>query len=393
MSYQNEISTRFNKTTIAQLAYLKGGSAQQIFWDDQLPGFGVRVYPSGKKSYVIKYRLHGVQHQLTISSVELLSVDEARARAKRHFVQIMDKEDPLAAKRKTAVLFSELAKMYLERHCPTKKSASDDIHRINYYLLPVWKNRPVQSITRAEISTLHAKIGAMRDNGGKRGGRTVANRVREILHTMYERGKEWGLIEEALANPAKRITDFKETKRSRFLTAEEVQRLSVAISDEPSIHIQCALWLYLLTGLRKRELLQVKWSDVDLNAKTLRAPTKNGTIAYQPLSTAAIDVLARIPRKVDNPYVFPGWRKGRHLVNIRNPWVRIRASAGIEDVTIHDLRRTVGAWLAQSGCSLLLIGKVLNQTTEQATAVYAILVNRDAEKALEQHGEQMRKYM
>ena len=153
--------------------------------------------------------------------------------------------------------------------------------------------------------------------------------------------------------------------------------------------VRAALWLYLLTGVRKTELLKARWEDIDLVRCELRLPeTKAGRIHYVPLSPPAVALLERMPREEGNPYLLPSTKvPGHHLVNIEKPWRRVRKAAGVEDVRLHDLRRTVGSWLAQAGNSLPLIGRVLGHTNASTTQIYARLGDDPARKALEKHGQ------
>jgi integrase len=142
--------------------------------------------------------------------------------------------------------------------------------------------------------------------------------------------------------------------------------------------------------MRKSELLEAKWKDIDWDRKELRlADTKAGRIHYVPLSEPAIAVLRQIPRIEGNPYIIVGKKEGSHLVNIYKPWNRIRKSAGVDDVRLHDLRRTLGSWMAQSGNSLHLIGRVLNHSSQATTAVYARFAQDNVRDALESHGKKI----
>ena len=186
------------------------------------------------------------------------------------------------------------------------------------------------------------------------------------------------------------IDKFREQKRDRWVTAEELTRLAVAISQDRNLYARPALWLYLLTGVRKTELLRVRWEDIDFSRAELRLPdTKPGRTHHVPLSAPALALLDRLPRQEGNAYILPGLKPGQHLVNIEKPWRRVRKAAGIEDVRLHDLRRTVGSWLAQAGHSLPLIGRVLNHTNPATTAIYARLGDDPAREALEDHARRL----
>jgi len=193
-------------------------------------------------------------------------------------------------------------------------------------------------------------------------------------------------------NPASGVTKFKEKKRDRFVTPSELPKLIEAIQNESNQSAKYALWLYLLTGLRKEELLTAKWSDIvelGSNYQLRIEDTKNEKTHYLPLSDAAMEILNQIPRVEGNPYIIVGKNKGTHLININKPWRRVRLVAGIEDVRLHDLRRTVGSWLAQAGNSLHLIGRVLNHSNTSTTAIYARFGQDTVRNALDRHGDQI----
>jgi len=229
------------------------------------------------------------------------------------------------------------------------------------------------------VATLHSRIGKTAPY--------EANRVLALLSKMFELARRWGFVPEDQANPARDIDRFKEAKRDRWVTPEELPRLAQAINEEPNDSARSALWLYLLTGARKSELLNARWEDVDVSRAELRlTDTKAGRTHYIPLSAPALALLGQIPRLDGNPYILPGKREGAALVNIAKPWSRVRKAAGVEDVRLHDLRRTVGSWLAQAGNSLHLIGRVLNHSNQSTTAVYARFGEDHVRAALEQHG-------
>jgi integrase len=207
---------------------------------------------------------------------------------------------------------------------------------------------------------------------------------------MFELAELWGVVDEGTPNPTRKIQKFKEEKRDRWITPEELPRLMEAINQEPNEAAKYAIWLYLLTGLRKEKLLAAKWTDIDHGRKEIKIEdTKNGKTHYLPLSAAALALLEQIPQLPDNPHIITGRNDGAHLVNISKPWGRIRKAAGIEDVRIHDLRRTVGSWMAQAGNSLHLIGRVLSHSNTSTTAIYARFGQDSVRDALERYGQQI----
>lgn len=378
---------KLTKSVIDKTKY-DGDAVRQtrcIVWDEGLPGFGVRVYPGGAKAYVLSYRVKGRKRLMTIGGCGAMTIDEGRKRAKKHLVSVEDGGDPLDSKQTLAKAgtVADLAEVYLSRYAKVhKRSWRDDERRLAKYITKKWGNLKASAIKRADVATLHGSIG--KDHPYE------ANRNVELISKMFDLGEKWGFVPGGHSNPAKGIEHYAEHKRDRWVTPEELPAIATAIDKEANIYIRSAMWLYLLTGLRKTELLRAKWEDVDSTRNELRLPqTKAGRIHYVPLSGAAVTLLDQIPRVKANPHVLVGAKEGSHLVNINKAWKRIRDDAGVADVRLHDLRRTVGSWLAQAGNSLHLIGRVLNHSTQATTAVYARFAQDHVREALEAHGKKI----
>jgi integrase len=208
---------------------------------------------------------------------------------------------------------------------------------------------------------------------------------------MFQKARHWGFVAEGALNPVEGVDRFPEVKRRRFVSKDEMPKLAKAIDQEDNIFVRALIWLYLFTGLRKTELLSLRWSEVDLvRGMVSLEDTKAGRPHDLPLSSAAVWVLEQVPKVARNPHVFVGHRRGHHVVNVSKPWQRIRERAELLDVRLHDLRRTVGSWMAISGSSLPLIGSVLNHSNPQTTQVYARFSMDPVQEALERHGRQIR---
>ena len=361
------------------------GSSQDIRWDDQLPGFGVRLYSTGRKSFVLSYRAQGRKHIMTIGAYGPLTLDQARKKARKHLAEVIDGGDPLESRQKAArgatmaVLCNDFLKLYAKQR---KKTWREDQRRIDRHILPNWGRIKIKSIKRSEITSFHTKLGETSPY--------EANRILALLSKMFEMAKQWGYLEENAPNPAQKIEKFPEEERDRWLNQEELPRLVKASDRDPNDYVRAAMWMYLLTGLRRSELLQLKWSDIDPTRNEIKLlDTKAGRPHYVPLSLEAIKLLNTIPRWDGNPFIFPAAIKGKSLVNIGKPWGRIRKEANLEDVRLHDLRRTVGSWLAQSGKSLHLIGRVLGHSNASTTKIYARFAQDHVKSALEDHGKQI----
>lgn len=419
---------KLTKRLIDSFAYQGDNGKRDVRWDATLPGFGARIYPNGKKAFVLSYRVNGRKRFMTLGNYGVLTLNQARDLARRHLVGVIDGNDPLENRKKAAKgeTVKDLCAVYLEQHAKVhKKSWKEDERRIEQYILSIWGNLKVSNIKRADTAALHGKIGKNHPY--------EANRVLELISKMFSLARRWGFVDENAANPASDIDRFKEKKRDRWVKPDELPHLIKAIDQEKNLYAKAALWLYLLTGVRRSELLHSRWEDIDWEQRELRLPeTKAGRVHYVPLSEAALSLLRRLPKVDGNPYLLPGHIQGQHLVNIDKPWQRVRDRAtvkfwaahldapvsslvaeliaklgreptraevetaadfdlppGIGDVRLHDLRRTVGSWLAQAGNSLHLIGKVLNHSSTTTTAIYARFGQDQVRQALEDHSKRI----
>jgi len=378
---------KLTKSIIDELKYTGDAAKNEkcIVWADEPSGFGVRIYPSGKKAFVHSYYFQGRKQLKTIGKYGDITLSRAIEEARKDKVSLLDRKNPLDERRKALLgeTIRDLCNTYIEKYAPQKKTGAEDIRRINQHILPAWAAHKIKSITRKDVDALHAKIGAVAPY--------EANRTLSLLSKMFNLASgKFEMLEPGHPNPAQGIDKFPEVKRDRFVTGDEMPQLIEAIDNEQNQSARFALWLYLLTGLRKEELLAAKWSDIDSSRNELRIEdTKNGTNHHCPLSSAAVALLDTIPRVTGNPYIIVGKNEGAHLVNIDKAWGRVRKAAGVEDVRIHDLRRSVGSWLAQAGNSLHLIGRVLNHSSVTTTAIYARFQQNHLEEALERHGDKM----
>ena len=374
---------KLTKSQIDKFAYEKTANKPDIRWDSDLPNFGIRVYPSGKKSFVLSYRHSGRKHLMVIGQYGVFTLSEAKEIAKDVLGKLrIDKSDPLEDRYKhvKAETFDDLCHQYIKRYARShKKSWQEDERRIDKYLRPAWGTRKAYTIKRADVAKLHNNLGKIKPY--------EANRVLALISKIFSQARKWGIVKDNHINPTQDVEKFKEHKRDRWVTPQEMPKLAEAINSELNEYARYAIWLYLLTGARKSEILTAKWKDIDWNRMELKLrDTKSGRDHYIPLSSAAVNLLRKIPVLKDNPYIIVGAVSGRHLVNIDKAWRRIRAAASLNDVRLHDLRRTVGSMLVQSGSSLPLIGQILNHSNQATTKIYARFSNKEPRKALENHG-------
>ena len=236
--------------------------------------------------------------------------------------------------------------------------------------------KKLSKITKADIQKLHADMG--------KNHKVEANRLIALLSIMFNKAIEFGLWDKL--NPAFNIKKFREKSRDRFLQSEELPRFFSALAQESNETIRDYILLAILTGARRSNLLAMKWDEVSWERAEWRIPTtKNDDPQIVTLSKEALTILKHRKFAITNRYVFPGNGKCEHLVEPKKGWTRVLKNAGIENLKIHDLRRTLGSWQAKTGASLTIIGKSLNHKSHQATAIYARLdldpVRASVEKA------------
>jgi integrase len=371
----------------------------QIFIrDDQLKGFALRVTDTGVKSFIWEGRIKGRVRRITLGQFPALTVLDARKTALETKTAVAHGEDPAQdrAEIRAERTFGDLADAYLERHAKQRKrSWREDDAVLKNHLPSGWRNRRLSDITREEVIQLRDTV-ARKENPRvknkeerKKGMPYAANHLVRLLRTMFNLARDWGML--VGDNPATRIKLLSETKRDRFLSPDELARVNSALAQEPNEYWRAYFALSLMLGTRKGELLVVKWSDIDFRQKTLRiSQTKAGRPHILPLPAPAISTLESLPSREISEWVFPSIdSKTGHLASPKHAWERIRKAARVPDVRVHDLRRTLGSWLAASGYSLPLIGRALNHTQVSTTAIYARMNLDPVREALEHNAAMM----
>ena len=353
-----------------------------VFWDREMPGFGVRVYAAGTKVYVVQSRAGGKSVRVTVGRHGVISADEARRRAARIINRIKAGEEPvpepLPAKLAAGPTVAEVAARYLEEHVAVRcKPGTVALSRsaIDKYILPAFGKLPLVAVEPERVSEMHSRLHSVP---------YAANRAVAELSRMFNMAESWGMVPEG-SNPCRLVVKHKERKRERFLTEGEFRRLGRILSEAAAVggvspRAVAAIRLLMLTGCRKNEILNLRWDDVDLTVNELRlADSKTGPRVV-PLSPASAKVLADLPRVSGNPWVIPGHKPGTYMKNLDNPWQIIRTRAGLENVRLHDLRHSFASRALALGENLPMIGKLLGHTQIQTTARYAHL-ERDSVKA------------
>ncbi|MGH6877239.1 MAG: tyrosine-type recombinase/integrase [Rhizomicrobium sp.] len=356
---------------------LKPSAKDTFAWDSELRGFGVRVKPSGKKTYIVQYRTEqGRSRRLALGPHGVLTPDKARDLAIIRLAEVKHGKDPAAIRRATrhALKVNGLCDRYLKEHAePHKKpsSAKEDKRLIENRIRPALGTVSVESVTRADILKLQHNL---------RETPYEANRVIALLSKAFNLAEAWGLRPDG-TNPTRHVKRFPEKKRERFLDRDELSRLGTALRDmERSGEVRpipiAGLRLLLLTGCRVSEVLAFEWRSINWEAGTIRlSDSKTGPKTVH-LGVAALDVLSKIKRQGEHvltAILSPEERLSLHT--LEKTWSLIRERANLDGFRLHDLRHTYASWAVMGGHSLPITGALLGHSEPQTTQRYAHLAN------------------
>jgi integrase len=338
--------------------------------DSKTRGLQLKVYPSGTKTFCLHKKVDGRADRITIGAFSDFTVREARAKAQELSVGIAHGKNPSRERAaiRDEMTLGELFDAYLEGYGKThKKTWANDVSMFNRHL-HAFALRRISEITKDDLTKLHRRIG--------RHARYAANRVIELVSSIYN----WALGETTWEgeNPAVGIRAFPEEKRERFLDAEELPRFFRSLAEEPNPILRDFFLSLILTGARRSNVESMQWSEIRWGRQVWEIPaskSKSGKILNVQLAPLMLGLLEyrRDSVDVDPVFVFPGTGKTGHLVEPKSAWQRILQRAGLSDVHMHDLRRTLGSWQAINGSSLAIIGASLGHQSLEATKVYARL--------------------
>lgn len=356
-------------------------------WDTQIAGFGIRIMPSGAKTYQAQYRKGGRTRRVSVGRHGKITVDEARKLAKEIMGQVAKGENPAEdiSQHRKAPTIAALCERFFESHVKErcKPSTQGEYRRaIDLFINPAIGSFKIIDVERKDIAELHHKF---RDKPYQ------ANRTLGVLSKMFNLSEIWGLRPDG-SNPCRHVPKYREIKRERYLSANELQRLGQVLTDvelegSETRHVVAAFRLLILTGCRLGEIQTLKWEYITDNGMEL-PDTKTGARRI-PLPTAARAILSTLPRHSGNPFVIEGKLEGKHATDFQHPWRRIRERAGLANVRIHDLRHTYASNAVSSGMPIQMVGRLLGHSQIQTTMRYAHLADDPVRRAAEENAERL----
>ena len=351
--------------------------------DSDLRGFGVRVLPSGAHSYFVRYRRGGQRRRISLGSHGALTPEQARAQAIQLLARVGAGEDPAASRQSGShgTTVADLARRFDEEHIAVRlKLSSARSYReiLRWHVLPAIGKLRATDVTRTDVAKLHHDL---------RHSRYQANRSLALMSKMFNLAELWGLRPDG-SNPCRHVKRYKEEKRERYLSTDELGQLGEALrkceregsEDQSVINL---IRLLVFTGCRLTEIQTLKWDYVNLDNGVLRLPDSKTGAKIVHIGGPAVGVLGKIERLDGNPWVINGRFANTHLQSPQRSWQRIRARAGLDNVRMHDLRHTFASVAVSGGQGLPMIGKMLGHTQVQTTARYAHLATDPLKQATE----------
>lgn len=359
------------EASIIPTLYCPPGKPNEKYFDTAITGFIVEVRPNGLGTYALRYKdQYGRQRQYKIANVGDLTFAEAKKEAIRVRSRVVVGKNPQEERQANRRIptIAELAERYLDYVRTYKRSPDIDERYLRLHVLPKWGKRHLNQLDQTEIMEwLNGKVIAGY-------AQSTVNRWQVILGHMMRMAKRWGLPG-ADINPLEGVKQKDPANRiERFLSPAETQRLKDAVEESPNFMLRYIVALLLLTGCRKRELLDARWEEFSIERKTWRIPTtKTGKPRHCPLSDEAIAVLQSIPRFEGSPFVVPNPETLKPFKSIYNSWDHARRRAGLPDVRMHDLRHSAASNLVNAGQSLYVVAKVLGHAQVKTSERYAHL--------------------
>lgn len=374
--------------TVASLEAITTDKTREFVHDDQVPALALQITPNGAKSFYVVKNLTTGKIVQRLGALQELSIPRARALAAEIVTKAATGEMKVAPKKKP-LLLGQVFEEYLAfaREHRSMATLVEYTRMWEKYIKPWAGTRALSSVRRREVTAFHLDMGNVH-------GPIAANRLIALLRAAFNRAIREHELD--LPNPANAITFYHHEARERRLEAEELPAFFKAVSEEPNRNIRDFILLAIFTGARKSNLLAMKWEDISMERGVWMVKakeSKNRRSMPIVLSSHVKGILNSRPREEGCSFVFPG-REGRtneHMVEPKAGWARICKRAGLEDLHIHDLRRSLASFQIDTGTPLEVIQKTLGHESKTTTEIYARLALDPVRASLERATEEMLK--
>lgn len=357
-------------STIDKAACPQGQRKLDLF-DTRTRGLMLEVRPTGKTYYLRYQTVRGKTRQMRLANAEDVTLTQARHLAEQARNKIAMGEDPAqdrAAQRAVPTFAAFIQDQYLPHIKTYKRSWDTDVSLLKNHLLPRFGKMHLDEITRQDIQRVHHD---RRASGAAPGS---ANRLLILMRYAFNLAIKWE-VPGVKANPSKDVPLMEENnKLERYLTQEEAHRLYDAVCGSENPMLRFIMPMLLMTGARKREVLNARWEDFDLERRLWRVPiSKNGKARHVPLSSGVLTLLSGLPETGHGRHLFPNPATGKPYVSIFCAWNTARKNAGLPKVRMHDLRHSFASFLINGGRSLYEVQRILGHTQSKTTQRYAHL--------------------
>lgn len=393
------------RITKRNIDLLEPSDKVQFHWDDKLKGFCVKVYPTGRKVFVVQDRLDGKTRRYTIGTYgSPWTPDTARHQALEYLSQLANGVDPTADKRSRRLQdnLAALAKSYLIDGNSHKKPLTKEVEErsINRHIIPLLGKKRLSEITKQDLQKFMTDVAAgktaidiktgHRGRAIVKGGHGTANRALAVVSALFNYAIDSGLCSD---NPTRGVKQYRLKKHDRYLTTDELIRLGEALTRAEESYFSrfaiAAIRFMLLTGCRSGEALTLQWKWLDVEHGMAKLPDSKTGQKVLLLGAGALQLLDGLDRQKGSPLVFPSSVGGTTPISIQKVWRHIRETADLGDLRLHDLRHNFASAAVSSGQSLYIVGKLLGHTQSQTTERYAHLAPDPVRQAADDVSNQL----
>lgn len=370
------------------------GDRPEFYFDTDLKGFGLKVMPTGTKTFIVEYRVTGgrtaPKRRLTLGKFGALTAEEARDLAKATLGGVHAGSDPASekAKLRAEMTFDQVCDLYLKEGCETKKASTiaTDSGRIERHIKPLLGKKRIGEITRTDIERFMRDVAAgktaadiktkKRGRAIVEGGKGTATRTVGLLGGIMTFAVNRGMRAD---NPVRGVKRYADKKGETFLSSAELAKVGAALTaleaEGANPSAIAIIRLLAFTGARKSEIAALRWSEVDLARGYLRLGDSKTGAKVIPIGAPACQVLANVAAIEGSAFVFPAEKGDSHFQGVEKVWRKAREAAGFPTLRLHDLRHSFASVGLARGDALPVIGAILGHADVKTTSRYAHLAD------------------